>query len=491
MHRRKFMRGAALLSSVGLIPQLLQGQSLQHEKKGFAFDTPNNRSVTAGMPLTDAEALDWAKLNIASVRQPRIELFLTDRKGKPLAGLKVKVTQTQSEFLFGDNNYSMDHHAQNGTWDSLKAEAGREVFAGLFNTINNTCYWTEKSANSMKRVEEHQGDIRLESFAKVVDWAVSNGITCKGHPLFWPVDKAIPKWLRHYDYDTQLKFLEVRVRSMVSRFKSKVPIWDMVNEMMWEPALVNINKRNWPHLESEENLVAYISMILRWAKEEDPTGTFLLNEYGVENDEKVGLKDQFGTPVTAASQRKRYISLIQALQKAGTPVDGIGLQSHSGRMLTPLEQYKIYQEFGVTGLPIHITEFWVQSDHGHEPDEQTRHDPAKQDQIANKIVDYVTMAYGHQGVDAFMGWGLTKHCYQIDNDGSYDLFASYHRLKDLTQKQWRTNLEAKTDNNGKLSFNGFEGSYQLTFTDGKIRKGIRFDHKKGINQQHLSLPITT
>lgn len=488
MHRRHFVRGAALAAGGLSLPDTLAASA------GLQTAVPQSSSLPLndGKPFTDADVLAQAKANIPKVRQQTCAITLTDWTGKPLKNASVRFQQVQSDFAFGENNYSPDGFAQDGMWNSRAANAWRTLFPTLYNALNNTCYWTERHDNSMKRVEEHQGDVRLDSFEQVVQWANANGIMCKGHPVFWPVEKAIPKWLRRYDYPTQLKFLEVRVRSLIARFKGQVQTWDLVNEMMWEPALKNLNKRNWPHLETEENLVEYISQILTWAREEDPTAVFLLNEYGVEADEKPSLKDQFGRDASSKAQRARYVSLYKALRKAGTLPNAIGLQSHSGPMLTPAQQWQVYDDLKPAGVPVHVTEFWVPETL---PDELQASGLSKSkvlETIADRVCDYVTAAFGHTDIAAFYGWNLMRTCVERKNEekGAYILLPTYHRLVDLLRKQWRTDVTLKTDERGVVNLTGFTGHYHLSLPAGKTQAGTRLDLKKGMRQLDLALPVS-
>ena len=156
-----------------------------------------------------------------------------------------------------------------GEQNSDRARYFKPLFADIFNSATALCYWTERPRNDSSKTEDFQGESRLENFAYCVDWARAAGLTVKGHPLFWPIPKAVPEWLKRYDYATQMKFLEVRVRSLVARFRGRVSIWDAVNESLWEPAFRNLPSRRWPHLDSIQEIADYVEPVLRWARECD------------------------------------------------------------------------------------------------------------------------------------------------------------------------------------------------------------------------------
>jgi hypothetical protein len=60
----------------------------------------------------------------------------------------------------------------------------------------------------------------------------------------------------------------------------------------------------------------------------------------------------------------------------------------------------------------------------------------------------------------------------------------YTRLKDLIHRQWRTELTARTDEKGQVTFRGFYGSYRITLTtaEGRQQEYQITLHKGGQNQ---------
>jgi hypothetical protein len=53
-----------------------------------------------------------------------------------------------------------------------------------------------------------------------------------------------------------MKFLDVRVRNLVARFRGRVTIWDATNELLWEPPLAEQGTHHWPHLATIANIAA-------------------------------------------------------------------------------------------------------------------------------------------------------------------------------------------------------------------------------------------
>jgi len=434
---------------------------------------------------------------IRKIRMRDIEIQVVDHVGNPLKNHSVEISLNKHAFLFGDCNPGMDSLFRQGSATAEKLEVYRKVFASTLNAVNSTCYWTERPRNNMAKTEAFQGEYKLDGFADTVDWGNANGLTVKGHPLFWTVPKAVPDWMSKYDYPTQLKFLEVRLRSMVGRFKGKVKLWDAVNEMLWEPALKNLASRNWPHLESLDNMAEYISFVLRICREEDPDAKFLLNDYGLEknhnekaqlaandNDpntaQESGVRAKDGTIVNARLQRKRYLELVKRLREMGHSPSAIGLQGHSGAV-TAAEQIAFYDEMAQAGLPLHITEFWAHpNDFG---DAFSKQPQKEQDQqIADYVKQFLTNAFAHPAIESFFFWGFMGMAttWPENDSPAYEEKPVLQTIKDLIHKEWHTHEIMNTNSNGIVKLKGFLGDYSLRYgLQGSDQKNFGIPFKVG------------
>jgi GH35 family endo-1,4-beta-xylanase len=290
----------------------------------------------------------------------------------------------------------------------------------------------------------------------------------KGHPIFWSIPKCVPDWALRYDTKTLMKFVEVRVRNLVARFRGKVTLWDAVNEPMWEAAPKNLHTRNWPHMEDIREIASYVSQVLGWCRDEDPCATFLVNDYGMEVDKAEGaLRGNDGSKVTAKSQRKRYLEMLARLSDKGAAPDAVGLQSHIG-WLEHDTQWAIYDEFSsATGLPVHITEFWANM--GEMRDSGKYSDEELAEIEAEYIANYMTCAFGHPAVEGFFFWGLMGRSVTWRNEYSGHILGPvYRRVYDLLHREWHTHEEGVTDSDGVFRFRGFLGDYDLV-----LRKSSR------------------
>ncbi|HMP93917.1 MAG TPA: endo-1,4-beta-xylanase [Phnomibacter sp.] len=475
---------------LGILPQWLLA-----ERKYFS---PLQRDWLREQAESDEATVKAARQEIRKVRMAELDIQVLDFAGKPLRNTNVELVQLSHSFPFGDCNPGMDAIFRKDGAGSEHLKQYRKLFASVLNAVNSTCYWSERPRNNMAKTEEYLGEPMYEGFADTVNWGNAHGLLVKGHPLFWPVEKAIPEWIRRYDYPTQLKFLEVRLRQLVGRFKGRVKMWDAVNEMLWEPALKNLSSRNWPHLETMDNMVEYISMVLHIVREEDPDAIYLLNDYGLETPWPKELKSNTGIAVTHLLQRKRYLELLQRLQQAGSLPNAIGLQGHGNDWQMPTDQMAYYTEMSSAGLPIHITEFWAHTDHLKKEGVKLTADNGDfitqsfqnqnapqytQQQIdamqAEYVANYLTCAFAHPSIDAFFFWGFMSMAVEWkENDlPAYELKPVYHAVKNLIHEEWNTQLKLNTNGDGLLQMRGFSGDYSLRvpMSPGSVTQcGVRF-----------------
>lgn len=421
-------------------------------------------------PAASADTLATARQNIAKLRQADADLQLIGPDGSPAANVDVEIVQTQHAFPFGEQLCLLDKMVREGTHQTDTALHYKQAFTDALSAANATCYWTERPQNDMAKTETHQGWPRLDGFRHCVDWAASEGLIVKGHPLVWSIPKCTPAWLMRYDLETQMKFLEVRVRQLVGWAAGKVSIWDLVNEALWEPAWKNLPNRHWPHIEPVDDLAEYIAPAIGWARSEDPDATYLVNDYGLCGDRGVEAAD--GTVVTSAMQRKRFLELAARLDDRGSRPDGLGLQSHVGGWVPHEHQWAVYEELAAAGLPLHVTEFWPPRPDPDMPEDES--DALTAEYVGN----YLTVAFGHPSIDAFFFWGfLGRTCgHLLGRKGSgWDPKPAYTRVVQLIREEWSTRLRATTDAQGRLRFRGFRGQYALRYGIGAGQtKGVKF-----------------
>ena len=482
------------------------GSLLLTSGKNYSSIGPNQSNfLFAPGELEDDAVVAMAKRDIPRVRTKNSVVKLLKADGQPLSNAEVQVKQLRHQFLFGDNNWFMSKTFRSGLGESDRLKYYRQRFSELFNSLNVTTYWTERPSNDSAKTEDFQGYIQMEDVEESVNWALSRGLVAKGHPMFWTVPKALPQWLKDYPYETMEKFIEVRIRSLTARFKGRIKHWDAVNEMLWEPHPSNIAKRQWPYLETMDNMTDYIGKVLNWARSEDPDAKYTINDYGLSTNLQDNLVSFDGKLVTAASQRKRYIELIRRLQEKGTPPDLIGLQCHTG-WLKPSLQMAFYDEMAAAGVPLSITEFWgttseimgpspkkLKLKEWRIPSGKKSYDTITLEEAVeirdNYIIDYLTCAFAHPAVDSFYFWGFLGMAINFFDklSASHDPEPVFTKVKNLINKEWNTDLRLRADNNGVVSFRGYCGNYSIRVKNSSgIQSGYGFNvDRSSVNNEYV------
>lgn len=404
------------------------------------------------------DVLDRANDQITRQRQRDVTLQVQRHDGRPVAGQDIDILQVEPAFIWGNCMWPWQEQLAQGKPLSDYERLQRHFQRRIFNSCNLLHYWTEKHAPNAPASERVQGYLNYEHLDGMVNYCLGLGLTCKGHPLYWTVPKALPLWLLEYDHKTQWKFLEVRIRSLVARFRGRIKLYDAVNEMMWEPLLANIAQRHWPHIEPISGWADDIEQLLGWARDEDPDAIYLLNEYGLgmDNHKPCPIPSSDGSTVTPESQCRRMLDLVQTLQRRGAAPDGIGLQTPPGDW-GYLESFDKTITFlgGNTGLPVYMTELRIGT-------QELKKAGLSAEQIDLKLADYIedlfTVAYGNPHMAGFYIWG------DWDLSVGREPPVLYRRLYSLIRERWVTRTTVRTDAEGRANFRGFQGEYRARLT---------------------------
>lgn len=407
-----------------------------------------------------------ADARIEKHRKSDFVVQLTGPDGRPLANADVTVRQVRSQFGFGTAV------ATGMTRNDPSTQRYRQFILDHFNMLvcENAMKWWE--------IEKERDAVDYAPADEIVRFAQENDLPLRGHCLAW--EKA--KWTRPWQHalsDNDLREeIEEHLTQSLGRFKGKVVCWDVLNEILngdfytsklGEPFRAHFFKR---------------------ARQIDPSAKLFVNEYSI-----LGID----------ARVEEYVRLIKRLRELGAPVDGIGVQDHglqrfsvadpppapappttrpAGRPMRPMPPFRprwapppgpndwtpqgildSLDKLGELGLPIHLTEITSIA--------------ADQHLRARTLDMFFRIAYSHPSVEALILWGFwSKASFQghdqalVDDD--WNLTPAGKAVFDLTLRQWRTNLSARTDAQGKLAFRGFHGRYELTAKapDGKDIKGV-------------------
>lgn len=175
-----------------------------------------------------------------------------------------------------------------------------------------------------------------------------------GHTLLW--HRSVPDWARSAihepnGWEVVRRWFEIAI----PRFKGTTIWWDVVNEPI-EPQDHAQGLRRTPFLQAFG--ADYIRRALESARALGGDGAkLLINEYGLEYPDA---EDE--------ARRRQLLHLVDALKRAGAPLDGIGLQAHLRLSRGNIDQEVLaafLRELASRDLAIVITELDVrEADYG-------------------------------------------------------------------------------------------------------------------------------
>ena len=129
--------------------------------------------------------LRQANDNIETYRKGDAVIKLKIASGTPLSNATVEIKQTSHDFLFGGRMFDIVDNKF-----LLRPDTYKQRFKNLFNLGILPFYWPG--------YETEQGKPEWGKMLPVIEWAESNGITLKGHPLAWATRSGAPQWLEGY-----------------------------------------------------------------------------------------------------------------------------------------------------------------------------------------------------------------------------------------------------------------------------------------------------
>jgi endo-1,4-beta-xylanase len=189
--------------------------------------------------------------------------------------------------------------------------------------------------NESKPISIHPAENRyaFDRFDRFADFGTENGIALRGHTLVW--HGQCPDWFfRDGDTDASKDLLLARmadhIRTTVSRYRGRVAVWDVLNEVLRDDG--GLRESKWYRIAGED----YIPLAFRTAREADPDARLVINDYNLESSD---------------AKADTMIFLVEKLLKDGVPVDAVGLQMHLN-LFTDLEALKrnVYKIAGLRRL---------------------------------------------------------------------------------------------------------------------------------------------
>jgi len=219
---------------------------------------------------------------------------------------------------------------------------------------------------------------------QVVNFALSNGMTVRGHTLVWYM--SIPDWLKNTKYTSEeLKaVLKDHVQTMVKHYKGKIKEWDVVNEAISEDGS-GLRDSIWLQGIGPE----YIELAFQWAHEADPNAKLLYNDYYTED---------------LSRKANTQYELLKTLKQKGVPIHGVGLQMHQkiSNRISAADLVANIKRLSALGLSVNISEMDV------DIQQPWSLSLAEKEQLqANVYRDVLQVCRAFKSCESFTLWGFT------------------------------------------------------------------------------------
>jgi len=376
----------------------------------------------------DDQFLEGIDKKINSVRKNDFKILIKYVNGTPLSNVEINYNLIKHDFYFGCNIFEfdiLDNQEENDLY--------KNYFKNLFNFATLPFYWN--------RYEPKENDYPLDSWLEnITIWCKENNITTKGHPLIWRNSNLIPDWVDPYDNDKISEVLKERIESVMTKYKGKIDVWDVVNEPTHLPSFGSLSVEQ------------YVYKCYKWAHNADPNVLLTINDYGI-----IGHDFGYGP----------YYNLISRLLDKDVPIKCIGMQGREPRTdwIPAIEIWNTLEAYSIFDLPIHITEFTCPSS-GFPITNSWKKGTWTEKNQAEYAERFYKVCFSHPSVEAIIWWDLYDGRSWVKNGGliyeNWEKKEVYNRLDNLINKEWHTEGSGTTDSKGYLKFNGFYGYYNIS-----------------------------
>ena len=258
--------------------------------------------------------------------------------------------------------------------------------------------------NDMKWQDINLGAPGKDDYSRadtIAGFAVESGMALRGHNLLWYF--RTPSWFFTLpDRAAKERAVVDRITTLAGRYRGIIHSWDVVNEPIEPKDGRPDGLRKAVFLEALGP--GYLDLAYRLTHEADPGARLVVNEYDIELD----------APEHEA-RRTVLLALLERMQKAGTPVNAVGIQAHLSAVGGPpfsAEKFRAFlAKIAALGLTIQITELDV-------TDENAPAEIAVRDRlIADCYRRFLDAALDEPVVKMVVTWGLAdRHSWIVRHE---------------------------------------------------------------------------
>ena len=400
--------------------------------------------------------------NIERYRKGDGRITVCNEKGEPIEGAKITLKQKTHAFKYGANIFMLDELET-----PEKNQAYRDGFKEIFNLATIPFYWNtlEPEQGKPRYAKDSPKIYRRPAVDLCMEYCAENNIEPKCHCLNY--DSFAPDWLKDADVDTHKKALDKRFRELSERYADKIPSWEVTNETLIAYAPDNSFRKFY----NEDDFVEWS---FHTAERYFPNNRLIINDYGTFDYGFRGNRTPF------------YMQIERLFHNGVWHLDSIGMQFHSFfpkasesymsfYRYNPKGLYSVLDTFAKFGKALQITEMTIPAYSAEQEDEDIQ---------AELIEKLYTVFFSHPAMEAIIYWNAVDGYAWRAEPGDmtagenvyygglmrFDLTKkkAFHVIDELFNKKWRTQTSVTTDKDGKATFRGFYGDYELQMEiDGK------------------------
>ena len=405
-----------------------------------ALGTPATGAIDAALTVLNRYHGNWQKNaidRIKSNRQTEINLTILDQQGRPVTTSDLQIEHVKHDFLFGGilNIHQM-----------LGVRTGSETDTSLYRQQMKKFFNAAGFANAFKYKLRNGFEQYLPEGIEVVENAE---LPLRGHALIWPGWSHLPPEFK--DLEESPDELRSTCTDMISAWAKKWDVveWDVINEPRANHDLQDILgsgvEKSWFDT-AHENVSANCKLYV--------------NDYQMIS----GVNESY---------KEFYDAFITRMLDEGAPIDGIGFQSRFKYRIPPEEVYQSIERFSKHDLLLKATEFEVMDK------VQTFTEPMR----AKTTFEVLHTHFSHPSMEGVYAWTFyDKVDTSYPNGRTFCMVKGDGSIKAngliwlyLINKLWNSDQVVSTDDNGKLSFHGFTGTYRLTATVNGLAYSAVFD----------------
>ena len=419
---------------------------------------------------------------IEQYRKGYAHITVVDSCGNPVPNAVVKVNQKSHEFRFGANLFMLEEFESEEKNDLYK-----KYFADTFNIATLPFYWnaTEPKKGLLRYDKDSVQLYRRPAIDLCMEFCREHNIEPREHGLAY--EHMFPDWLQDASvFEIKSHFVR-RCEEISSRYRDKIPTIEVTNEMDWAEGKTIF-------YDDPE----YAEWCYKTAAQYFPANQLVINEGTVHAWEDHGRTcDQ-------------YYQHIASILESGARIDAIGMQFHT--MIRAENEYPQTQAFynperlyahmdlySAFGKPLQVTEITIPA-YSNDPE-----DEAIQAEILEKLY---SIWFSHPNMEQIIYWNLVDGYAYVNNPTPDRIAASqgdmtvgenryyggllrfdmtpkpaFYAIKNLIEKKWHTEAQVTTSADGKATFKGFYGEYdvEIVTENGVINRTISLKSKSKKN----------